>query len=57
MDNQQGFLKLNDSVIPVFSEPQFNGHINLITNRNFFLAPGESTVIGTSPKSPGMGPF
>ena len=32
MDNQQGYLKLNDSVTPVSSEPQFNGHINLITN-------------------------
>ena len=54
MDNQQGYLKLNDSVTPVFSKPQFNGHINLIINRKNLLAPGESTVIGTSPKGPGM---
>ena len=57
LDNQQGYLKLNDSVTSVFSEPQFNGHINLITNRKILLAPGESTVIGTSPKGPGMDPF
>ena len=57
MDNQQGYLKLNDSVMPVFSEPQFNGHINLVINRKILLAPGESTVIGTSPKNPGMDPF
>ena len=50
MDNQQGYFNLNDSVTPVFSEPQFNGQINLITDQKILLAPGESTVIGASPK-------
>ena len=31
--------------------------IGLITNLKILLAPGESTVIGTSPKGPGMDPF
>ena len=36
MDNQQGYLKLNDSVTPVFSEPQFNGH--MLVSRTFSMS-------------------
>ena len=57
MDNKTGYLNLNKSTCPVFSAPQVNTNICLISQKKCVVLPGEMVTIATTPKGTGMGAF
>ena len=57
MNNVTGLFHTNNSTCPVFTTPQHDGNINLITKCKTVLSPGECVTVTTSPKGAGMNPF
>ena len=57
VDNRRGILHMNNSTCPVFSTPQTNSSICLISQSKHGLQPGETITIPTTPKGAGMEPF
>ena len=57
VDNRRGILHMNNSTCPVFSTPQINSSICLISQSKHVLQPGETITIPTTPKGAGMEPF
>ena len=57
MDNGNRCLKLDSSMCPVFSRPQCDSSINLLTQSKCTLLPGEQITLSTTPKGPGLNPF
>ena len=50
INNKTRLLNMNDSVCPVFAQPQHDNNINLITQSKTSLLPGESATIHATVK-------
>ena len=57
VDNKTGYLNLNKSTCPVFTEPQVNTNICLVSQNRCVILPGEMITIATTPKGTGMNAF
>ena len=54
VDNVSSTLTLNSSSIPVYDQPQFDHSVNLITSTKTSLLPGETKIVKTIAKGPGV---
>ena len=54
VDNRNGTLRVNDSTSPIFSSPQTDTNVCLVSKNKLVVLPGETTTILTSAKGVGM---
>ena len=54
VDNRSSTLRLNNTMVSLHSQPQYDGSINLITSEKIYLQPNERKMIKTKAVGPGV---